>query len=273
MSVVEAIILGIVQGLSEFFPISSSAHLEITRWLLGVDELSAELETSFDVAVHLGTLVGAIAYLRADIGRCVGGVISSFQTRQLTSDGRIGWLIGLSALPAGAFGVLLGAWRESINSIGAIAIILMAFGMLLWFADKLPEKRSQEEFGIRDAVLMGFAQVLALVPGVSRSGVTITMARYLEFQREAAARLAFLMSLPVIAGAGVVGLVGGLSGEAVPSSFWLPLVCGVVASGVTGCVAVWGTLKLVRRVSLTPFVVYRLLLGLAVLGLLLTSWP
>ncbi len=268
MSTLQAIVLGIVQGLSEFFPISSSAHLELTRWLFGWEQLSGELETSFDVAVHLGTLVGAITYLRADIARYAVAASAPLRRRQLTDDGRIGWFLVVSAVPAGLVGVALADQINDFDQVAVIAVMLIVFGLLLLLADRMPERRAQDEFTLRDALLMGLGQALALQPGVSRSGVTLTVSRLLGFNREAAARLVFLMSLPVIAGAGVYTLLG----SDIPSSFWSPFLWGAATSAVTGWVAVWGTLRLVRSRTFTPFVWYRVMVGLGVLAVLSTNW-
>ena len=268
MEILHAIVLGIVQGLSEFLPISSSGHLELTRWLFGWDDLSAELETSFDVAVHLGTLLGAIAYLRKDVARYVVAGTAPIRRQPLDGDGRIAWFLVASAVPAGITGVLLKDQIADLDSIAMIAVMLIVFGVLLLLADRLPERRMLDEFRLRDALLMGIGQALALQPGVSRSGATLTVSRFLGFERDAAARLVFLMSLPIIAGAGVFSLADAT----IPSDFWPPFLWGMAASAVTGWVAVWGTLKLVRTHTFRPFVIYRIGAGLAVLAILATNW-
>ena len=269
MEILHAIVLGIVQGLSEFLPISSSGHLELTRWLFGWDDLSPELETSFDVAVHLGTLMGAIAYLRHDIVRyVVAGVGPLLRRRPLETDGRIAWFLVASAIPAGITGVVLKDQIEDLDSIVVIALMLIGFGLLLFVADRLPQRRSLAEFTLGDALKMGVGQALALQPGVSRSGATLTVSRFLGFERDAAARLVFLMSLPVIAGAGVFAL----SDATIPSSFWPPFLWGMAASAVTGWLAVWGTLRLIRTRTFLPFVGYRVVVGLLVLVVAATGW-
>ena len=268
MSTLQAIVLGIVQGLSEFFPISSSAHLELTRWLFGWEQLSGELETSFDVAVHLGTLVGAIACLRADVARYAVAALAPLRRRQLTADGRIGWFLVVSAAPAGLVGVALADQINDGDQIAVIALMLIVFGLLLLLADRMPQRRASDEFTLRDALLMGLGQALALQPGVSRSGATLSVSRLLGFEREAAARLVFLMSLPVIAGAGVFTLLD----SGIPSSYWSPFLWGAATSAATGWVAVWGTLRLVRSRTFTPFVWYRVIVGLGVLSILAAGW-
>lgn len=269
MSILHAVVLGLVQGLSEFLPISSSGHLELTRWLFGWGELDTELETTFDVAVHLGTLVGALAYLRRDVARLtVAGLGPLVRRRPWTADGRIAWALVVSAVPAGVVGVLFEEQLRGADRIWLIAVMLIVFGVVLGFADRLRGTRGMQEFGWWPALAMGLGQALALQPGVSRSGATITVGRILGFSRDATARLAFLMSLPVIAGAGVLRFAE----VSVPSSFWPPFVVGIVTSALTGYLAVWGTLVLVRTRTFGPFIAYRVVLGAAVLALLASPW-
>ena len=173
-----------------------------------------------------------------------------------------------SAIPAGFTGVLLKDQIDDLDRIWMIALMLIVFGLVLLVADRLPERRHLEEFRLRDALAMGVGQALALQPGVSRSGATLTVARAVGFDRDSAARLVFLMSLPIIAGAGVFALAGA----DIPSSFWPPFLWGMAASAITGWVAVWGTLRLVRSRTFAPFVAYRVVAGLAVLAILATDW-
>ena len=170
-------------------------------------------------------------------------------------------------MPAGIVGVAAGDALRGSDRIVLVALALIVFGLLLGASDRLPERRDQSGFGLLHAVAMGVGQALALQPGVSRSGVTMTVARGLGYGREAAVRLAFLMSLPVIAGAGVYGLVG----LSIPASLWPALAAGAVSSMVTGWIAVWATVQIVTRVSLRPFVAYRVLAGCAVLALVATG--
>lgn len=268
MSTIEAIVLGIVQGLGEFLPISSSGHLELTRWMFEWDDLDEDLEQAFDVAVHLGTLVAVLIYFRQDLWTYLRAGLRSFTTagRPLDDDARTAWMLVVSMIPAAITGVLL----ESVlaaDRIWLIAVALIVGGVALWWADRLPGSRTIEDFGLREALLIGTGQALALQPGVSRSGVTITVGRVLGFDRVAAARIAFLMSVPVIAGAGVYK---GVSAS-IPSDFAGPFLWGMVSAAVTGYVAIWGTLRLVQRSTFAPFVVYRVILGLAVLALLATG--
>jgi undecaprenyl-diphosphatase len=271
--IVHAIVLGITQGLSEFLPISSSGHLILVPWLFGWKELTgtanADLNKTFDVALHVGTFLAAIAYFRKDLARLAGAGLTSIRQRAVrTADERLAWLLLLSAVP----GALVGAVLEStindhLGQIWLIAVMLIVFGLVLAVADRLPSNLGEEDYGPRQALIMGVAQAVALSPGVSRSGITITAGRFLGFDRNSAARLSFLMSMPITGGAALykgLGLVkDGLPPGTAAAFFW-----GIVASGITGLLAVSLVLKVVRTRSFLPFVVYRVLAGLAVLAIL-----
>ena len=273
--VLHAIVLGVVQGLTEFIPVSSSGHLILVPWLFGWDELNAnpDLKKTFDVALHIGTFVGAAAYFAPDLRRFAkAGVRSIARRRAETSDERLAWLLLLSSLPGAAAGALFeGFIEQELGREWLIAVMLIAFGLVLALADRARGKRATEEFGVRDAALMGLAQAMALSPGVSRSGATITAGRWLGFVRDAAARLSFLMSLPIIGGAAAYRGVKVLLGDGLPAGTEGAFVAGIIASAITGAAAVWGTLWFVRRRSFNPFVVYRLAAGATVLGLLATK--
>ncbi|MFP5319800.1 MAG: undecaprenyl-diphosphate phosphatase [Acidimicrobiia bacterium] len=274
--VLHAIVLGVVQGLTEFIPISSSGHLILVPWLFGWDELAAnpDLKKTFDVALHIGTFVGGAAYFAPDLRRFAKAGLRTFGKRRAeTTDERLAWLLLLSSIPGAAAGALLeGFIEEELGREWLIAVMLIVFGLVLAVADRATGKRSSEEFGVRDAALMGLAQAMALSPGVSRSGATITAGRWLGFERDAAARLSFLMSLPIIGGAAAYRGVKVLLGDGLPAGTEGAFVAGIVASGITGAAAVWGTLRFVRRRSFQPFVIYRLAAGAAVLGLLATRF-
>lgn len=276
MSVLQAVVLAVVQALTEFFPVSSSGHLVLVRWLLGWDVFAGapELELAFDVAVHLGTLVGAITYFRHDLVRYVRAGIPAMWNpdRRRNADARIAWLLVASAVPGAITGVLLGDLLQNDTSIALIAAMLIVFGVILAWADRRRGARDVTSFRLRDAAAMGFGQALALQPGVSRSGVTITVGRILGFGRDAAARISFLMSIPIIAGAGLFSIVDVVGDGGVPSEFRVPFAVGFVVAAVTGWAAVWATLRIVRTHSFDVFVVYRVALGVIVLVLLATPW-
>lgn len=276
MSVVHAILLGIAQGLTEFLPVSSSGHLQIIPWLADWNDFEGrdDLERAFDVALHLGTLVGLVACLRREVWALLRDGIAAVVDRRspMTADGRLGWLLVLATVPAAAVGVgLRSTIDKADDEIWLTAVMLGVFGLLLWWADRRQGQRHTEDVGVCDAVLLGLAQACSLQPGVSRSGVIITAGRLLRYDREAAARLAMLMSVPVIAGAGVylfidIGGWGGIPADARTAFAW-----GMAASAVTGFAAVKGLLALVRTRSFGPFAVYRVLVALLVLSLITAS--
>lgn len=275
MPILHAILLGVVQGLTEFLPVSSSGHLILVPWLFGWHELTRnpELNKTFDVALHIGTFVGAVAYFWADLVRFGRAGVRSLRRRAVESaDERLAWLLLLSAVPAGLAGLALESTVE--DHLGApwlIGVMLVAFGLLLLWADRLEGDRGERAYGVRDALLMGAAQALALQPGVSRSGATITMGRKLGFARDAAARLSFLMALPLIGGVGVYKGLKVLAGSGIPAGFGPAFAWGTLASAVTGFAAVWALLRLVRTRSFLPFVVYRVVAGVAVVGVAASS--
>jgi undecaprenyl-diphosphatase len=264
----QAFVLGLVQGLSEFLPISSSGHLILTRWLFGWDPPGDEgVEKAFDVALHFGTLAAVIGYFRHDLVRYVreGVRLLWRRERPVDADGRIAWLLVVATVPAALVGVLFeDTIDRELGTPTIIAISLIVFGALLWWADRSRGERRVDGFGLRDALIVGAAQTLALNPGTSRSGITMTAARQIGFDRDAAARISFLLSLPVIAGA-VAVKVGGLLADGVPDGMGWALVVGISTSAVAGWAAVWGTLRLVRTRTFAPFVVYRVVVGVAVL--------
>lgn len=293
MPVLHAIVLGIVQGLSEFLPISSSGHLILVPWLFGWTELTTnpELEKTFDVALHIGTLAGTLAYFRSDVARLARAGLGAAARRVVrrptavaapgtgaraaaqhaagtSADERLAWLLVLSSLPAAATGALL--QRVIVERLGAewlIGTMLVVFGLLLQAADRLAGFRKADEYRVRDALLMGAAQAAALSPGVSRSGATMTMGRFLGFERDAAARLSFLMSLPVTGGAVAYSMAGLVADGGIPPGFGPAFFWGILASGVSGFFVVSVLLRYLRTRSFAPFVTYRVVAGLAVIAL------
>jgi undecaprenyl-diphosphatase len=273
--ILHAVVLGIVQGLTEFLPVSSSGHLLLVPWLFGWDDLeSASVKKAFDVALHIGTLAAVVAYFRHDVVRYVreGLRLLVRRERPVNEDGRIAWLLMLSVVPAATVGALFEEFiDESLGGPTIIAISLIGFGLLLGWADRSAGTRRMESYRVPDALIVGAAQALALNPGTSRSGITITAARWRGFSRDAAARLSFLMSLPVTAGA-IVFKMTGLVSDGIPDGLLVPMIVGIVTSAIAGWIAVWGTLRLVRTYSFTPFVVYRVVLGIVVLGLVAVGY-
>lgn len=268
MPIVHAIVLGMVQGLSEFLPISSSGHLLLVPWLFGWNDLEDDsIKKAFDVALHLGTLVAVVAYFRRDLAVYVREGLRAIFRRRVppSAEGKLALYLVLSVVPAAVAGALFENWIDTaLGGPVLIGISLIVGGALLAWADRLRGHRKLEAYVGRDALAIGAAQALALNPGTSRSGITITAARALGFDRDAAARISFLMSIPVILGA-VVFKLGKLAIDGVPEGLVAPMVAGVVASGVAGWIAVWGTLRLVRTYTFDVFVFYRVVLGVLVL--------
>ncbi|MDE0802733.1 MAG: undecaprenyl-diphosphate phosphatase [Acidimicrobiales bacterium] len=273
MPIFHAIVLGIVQGLSEFIPISSSGHLALVPWLFGWDDFGDQesLAKAFDVALHIGTLAGALAYFWSDIvGFAKDGLrlVIPANRADSTPQGRMAWLLVVSAVPAAITGAALDSTIERLDDeFWLIGVMLIIGAVLLLVADRLGGPRDAESFRLRDALLMGLGQAAALQPGVSRSGVTITVARALKFDRVAAARLSFLMSLPIIAGAGAYKFLDVLGEGGIPADFRAPFAVGMATSALTGYAAVWGTIRFVQTRTFSPFVLYRVVAGMAVVGL------
>lgn len=270
MPILQAIVLGIVQGLSEFLPISSSGHLQLVPWLFGWESLQNRpgLQRTFDLALHVGTFAGALFYFRADAVRLTTAVVGSGRRRSIrTGDERLAWLIVVASLPAATIGFVLDQVLEDRSPELVVGLMLVIFGVVLWLADRRSADRSIDDYSLRDALLMGFAQALALQPGVSRSGATISAGRFLGLDRVAATRVSFLMSLPIIGGAGIYKGIDVAMAGGIPAGFAPAFVWGMAAAALTGFAAVWGLLRLVQARTFTPFVVYRVLVGLAVIVL------
>ena len=273
MPILHAVVLGLVQGATEFLPVSSSGHLILTRWLLGWELPTPELAKAYDVALHVGTLTGAIAYLRGDLGNLLRGALDSLRKRELrTPAQRLPWLMAVACVPAAVTGAAFDSFvTDHLGEPWLIGVMLALFGLALLLADRVPERRGAEAFSWRDAVLVGGAQALALQPGVSRAGATMSAARGLGFERDAAARLSFIMGIPLIAGAALFKGVK-VAAEGVDGDFLVAAAVGAGTAAVTAWVAVWAVLTIVRRQSFLPFVRYRVVAGLAVILVAATGW-
>lgn len=275
MPILHAVLLGIIQGLSEFLPISSSGHLIIVPWLFGWNDFANNVAAgrAFDTALHLGTLIAVLHYLRRELHLYIrDGVLAVFVPAKRTSvHGRLAWFFVISSLPAAIVGGIGDAWiTKHLGVPWLIACSLIFFGVILLWADRQSGQRNVESFTVRDAVFLGLAQVLALNPGTSRSGITITAARRQGFSRDAAARVSFLMGVPVIAGAVAYKLLKLIS-DGMPDGLLIPMMVGIVTSGISGWLAMWGMIRLLRTRSFTPFVAYRVIGGVAILGLLASN--
>ncbi len=265
MHYLEAFVLGLIQGLTEFLPISSSAHLRIFPDLFGWGDPGA----AFTAVIQIGTEVAVLLYFRHDIWRIATTWVRSLFTPELRGqlDARMGWFIIVGSLPIVVLGLLLQNTIEThFRSLWLIGSTLIVFGLVLGVADRLGgTRRTLRNLTPRDAVLMGLAQALALIPGVSRSGATLSMGRALGYERETATRYAFLLAIPAVIGAGVFEL------KDVPGSDnpygWGPTVLATVVSFVVGYAAIAWLLRYVATRSYTPFVLYRVVLGAGTLAL------
>ena len=268
----QALVLGIVQGATELLPISSSGHLILVPWLFDWDYLKEndEFNQTFDVALHVGTLVAVVSYFWEDVKRLIGAWLGSVRRRRIeTPDERIAWFVAVATVPAALIGALGESFiADHLGEPWQIAIFLAVFGVLLWFADRTPPRRKMSDLGLGTAFAVGAAQTLALMPGVSRSGITITAARFLGLDRDSAARISFLLLIPIVFGASLFkGVTDVLLGD-LPAGSTGPFIVGVMASAATGLLAIWALLGYVRRHTLTIFVVYRLALAAFILLLI-----
>ena len=274
MSSLEALLLGVVQGLTEFLPISSSGHLILVPWVQNYHYLENHeaFNKTFDVALHAGTLLAVLSYFRSEIARLLRALWASLRRRAVEgSDERLVWAIVAGTIPAVIAGGLGERFIEDhLGDPWQIAILMIAFALLLAVADRLPQRKQLDDVGPGQGLWIGLAQVLALAPGVSRSGITITAARFLNLDRDAAARFSFLLLAPVTAGAVTFKAYRALS-EGLPSGVAGPMVVGTAAAAISGYLAIAGLLALVRRHSYDPFVVYRVLIGVTALILIATG--
>lgn len=271
----QALVLGLVQGATELLPISSSGHLILVPWL-GDWEYLKEHEAfnqTFDVALHLGTLIAVAGYFRRELVALLRAWVRTLGTRRLeTADERVAWFVFVATIPAALVG-LLGEdlIAEHLGEPWQIAILLAVFGVALWLADRRPERRGMGDLGLGAAVGVGVAQSLALMPGVSRSGVTITAGRLLGLDRDSAARFSFLLLVPTVLGAVVLkGVTDVLLGD-LPDGAAGPFLVGTLAAAASGLLAIDALLGYVRRHDYSIFVWYRLLAAAIVLLLIVTD--
>jgi undecaprenyl-diphosphatase len=270
----QALALGVVQGLTELLPISSSGHLILVPW--GADwtylEQHDRFNQTFDVALHLGTLVAVGAYFWSDLLRLIGAFFGSIGRRRISSpDERVAWFVVVATIPAGIAG-LLGedAIADNLGEPWQIAILLAAGALLLWWADRSSQDRAMSDLGLRHGVVMGLAQALALAPGVSRSGITITAGRFMGLDRDSAARFSFLLLLPTVLGAVLLKGVGDVLLGDLPPGWQGPFLVGTLAALGSGLLAIDWLLGYVRRHTYGVFVIYRLVAA-AIVVLLIVS--
>jgi undecaprenyl-diphosphatase len=271
MGWIEAIVLGVVQGLTEFLPISSSAHLRLVGELFGWSDPGA----AFTAIIQIGTEAAVLLYFRKDIGRIIVAWLGSLAGRRKGDpDARMGWLIIIGSIPIVVLGLLFqDSIETTLRDLRIVAICLVAFSLILFWADRVGAKKRQlADLTVPHGIGFGLAQAMALIPGVSRSGGTITAGLFLGYSRAAAARYSFLLAIPAVLGSGLFqayeALTGDVAGRGVA---WGPTILATVIGFGVGLTVIAWLLRYLDRGSFTPFVVYRVLLGLLVLALVGTG--
>ncbi len=278
MDTIESIILGIVQGITEFLPISSSAHIIVVPWFFGWGEPGL----TFNVAVHMGTLLAVLLYFRSDILAMATALPKGLLNRTPLADpmSRMALIILVGSIPAGLIGFTLGGRIEDMFHTGGngslalaiIATMLIVVGLLMLLVErKLPQHREFERIGWRDGVIIGIAQAVALIPGTSRSGSTITAGMMLGLRKEVAARFSFLLGIPAVAGAGLLE-TSRLAERGLPADERLPFIVGGAASLVVGYLSIAFLLRFLQSNSVLVFTVYRCGLGVVMLVLIAGGW-
>lgn len=265
MTYFEAFILALVQGFTEFLPISSSAHLILPSAILGWEDQGL----AFDVAVHVGTLAAVIIYFRHEVVTLLNALMGSIFKGEKSKESKLAWMLVLATVPACIFGLFMKDIIEIyLRSAWVIATTTVVFALLLWWVDNNASLKDDEyQADGKKSLIIGITQALAMIPGTSRSGATITAALYLGFTREAAARFSFLMSIPIIMLAGgYLGLKLITSGEPVHFGF---LLTGIVTSFISAYICIFFFLKLISKMGMLPFVIYRLILGFGLFGFLI----
>ncbi|MCC2616424.1 undecaprenyl-diphosphate phosphatase [Aestuariibacter halophilus] len=262
MTLFEIIILAIIQGLTEFLPISSSAHLILPSELLGWDNQGL----AFDVAVHVGSLLAVMIYFREEIIRLTAAWFQHGLSKQQTDESRLAWWVIVATIPAVFAGYFGKAFIEQYTrSALVIACTTIGFGLLLWYADYTAKLRKNiYQLTWKSALWIGLAQALALIPGTSRSGITMTAGLMLGLNRESAARFSFLLSIPVILGAGLLSTLDLLEAN-IPVD-WSAMFYGIGLSFVSAYTCIYLFLAWIARIGMLPFVIYRLALGGVLLG-------
>ena len=264
MTLIQIIVLALIQGLTEFLPVSSSAHLILGSKVFGWPDQGLV----FDVATHLGTLFAVLVYFRHDLIEMTKAWLGPVQNDADRRHRAMVVYLAIASVPALLIGFLAHDLVEFyLRDLRIIAWTTIGFGLVLWLADAIgPKQRSIEEINLKSALIIGLAQAFALIPGASRSGVTITAGRFLGFSPDAAARFSFLLAIPVVAAAGGYGMLRVATGDA--NIDWAQFLLALVFAALAGWVCIAAFLALLKRVGLMPFVIYRLLLGAMLLWML-----
>ena len=276
MTIIQAIILGIVQGLTEFLPISSSGHLLLVPWLFNWHFLldNPDLNKTFDVALHLGTFVAVLVYFWREVGTLIAAWVRSIGRRSLADPmAKLAWLLIVSTIPAALVGVLLESFIEDrLGKPWIIAVAMILFAGVMYLIDHIAKlDRGLDGLTWFDALLIGIAQALALLPGVSRSGITMMTGLLLRLDRESAARYSFLMSIPVIGGAAAYKALE-VARNGLPAGTTTPFLVGMLSAALSGLVAIWFVLAYLKRHNFNLFVLYRIVVGVAVLILIVAGF-
>jgi undecaprenyl-diphosphatase UppP len=256
LDILQAAILGLVQGLGEFLPISSSAHLVLVPWLFNWEDPGL----TFDIALHIGTLIAVVIYFWKDWLQLITKGVTDFRSRE----GRLFWYLVLATIPGAAIGLLLEKKAETIfrNPV-LIAIMLIALGIVLYWVDRKSSKKIEaENISLKTSFLIGLSQALAIIPGVSRSGITMTTGLFLGLTREGAARFSFLLSAPIIFGAALVKMPKVIAN---PSMINTSFIVGMIVSCITGLASIGFLLRYLQTKTFLPFVLYRFILGAIVI--------
>lgn len=264
MTIIQAIILGVVQGLTEFLPISSSAHLNVFPWIFGWNEISE----SFDVALHLGTLFAILIFFFKDWVKLIKGGFNHVFKKEKTIDGKIFWYLVIATIPAGILSLVLDKLSDLIINgnlnieMGLIAVALIVMGIILYIVDKkAPSETDYENISLKQSVFVGISQALAAAfPGVSRSGITMTVSRLLKIDRESAAKFSFLLATPIVAAAVLVDIT--------KFTISLPFLIGILSSFIVGLLVIKFLMDYLKKGSFKVFAIYRIIFGIIILGII-----
>lgn len=258
MTILQAIVYGIVQGIAEFLPISSTAHLILLPWFLGWPPQS----TFFDVSLHLGTAAAVIIFFFKD---WVSLILSGF-TDIKSKQAKLFWLLVVATIPGALFGLLLDKYTETFKSPVLIGIMLIIMGIILYYADKLGRRKIElEDMSLKNSIIIGFAQVLAIIPGVSRSGITMSVGRFLGIERDSIAKFTFLMSTPIILGDALYHLMKVLKTGSETISI-APFAVAILTSAVVGLLSIKFLLSYLKKRGFKIFAIYRFVLGAGVIA-------
>lgn len=263
MDLIEITLLALLQGITEFLPISSSAHLILPSQLFGWQDQGL----AFDVAVHLGSLIAVMFYFRKDIVQLVSAWFLHVGRQQKTAESDLAWCIILATIPAVLLGLFINAWiGDAIRQLWVIATTTLVFGILLAFADRKGASNQSTEITLKKACIIGLAQAVALIPGTSRSGITMTAALFLGVNRETSARFSFLLSIPLIMAAASLKVIDLV--QSIDTVEWLDLFIGVLLSAVSAYACIHLFLEWINKIGFMPFVIYRLILAVVLFAII-----